>query len=86
MGLLVVLVFIGSINLMDIQQLFHLTVTNKALDLHLEPGVPPVLRIDGAASLYLPMRTLPFSREDVHAMIFSLFVKDRKTSSYEQRT
>ena len=73
---MVVSVFIGSINLMDIQQLFHLTVTNKASDLHLVPGVPPALRIDGA--LVYVSNASALSNEDVHAMIFSLLSQGQK--------
>ena len=61
---------------MDIQQLFHLTVTNKASDLHLVPGVPPALRIDGALVYVSNARAL--SNEDVHAMIFSLLSQGQK--------
>ncbi|MEK7559168.1 MAG: PilT/PilU family type 4a pilus ATPase [Patescibacteria group bacterium] len=55
---------------MDIQNLLHLTVTNKASDLHLIPGVPPALRIDGELRFISNMPAL--SVEDVHAMTFSL--------------
>lgn len=55
---------------MDIQSLLHLTVTNKASDLHLVPGVPPALRIDGELSFISNVHTLTV--DDVHAMTFSL--------------
>ena len=69
---------------MDIQQLLHLTVTNKASDLHLLPGVPPAIRIDGVLS-YVSNYTI-LTREAVQSMIFSLlnpiqrerFLKDKE--------
>ena len=64
---MVVLVFIGSIGSMDIQQLLHLTVTNKASDLHLLP-VPPAVRIDGALSYISNYPVL--TKEGAESMIF----------------
>ena len=69
---------------MDIQQLLHLTVTNKASDLHLLPGVPPAIRIDGVLSYVSNYPIL--TREAVQSMIFSLlnpiqrerFLKDKE--------
>ncbi len=55
---------------MDIQNLLHLTVTNKASDLHLIPGVPPAIRVDGEIRFVSNMPAL--SVEEVHAMCFSL--------------
>src|SRR3989338_716764 len=55
---------------MDIQQLLHLTVTNKASDLHLLPGVPPSIRID--VSLNYISNYPVLTKEDAESMIFSL--------------
>ncbi len=55
---------------MDIQELLHLTVTNKASDLHLLPGVPPVIRIDGVLSYLSNYPAL--TPDAVAAMVFSL--------------
>ena len=55
---------------MDIQQLLHLTVTNKASDLHLLPGVPPSIRIDGSLNYISNYPVL--TKEDAQSMIFSL--------------
>ncbi|OGH23662.1 MAG: type IV pili twitching motility protein PilT [Candidatus Levybacteria bacterium RIFCSPLOWO2_01_FULL_38_13] len=63
---------------MDIQNLLHLTVTNKASDLHLVPGSPPAMRVDG--SLNYLSNSPPLSKEEVETMIFSLinsFQKDK---------
>ncbi len=61
---------------MDIQHLLHLTVNSKASDLHLIPGVPPSLRIDGELSFVSD--ALPLSGEDTHSMIFSLLNQSQK--------
>ncbi len=55
---------------MDIQELLHLTVTNKASDLHLLPGVPPAIRIDGVLSYVSNYPIL--TKEAAQSMIFSL--------------
>lgn len=61
---------------MDIKQLLHLTVSNKASDLHLVPGVAPALRIDGVLTYMSNFH--PLSREDVYNMIFSLLNQGQK--------
>lgn len=61
---------------MDIQNLLHLTVNNKASDLHLVPGLPPALRIDGA--LTYVSNAPPLRPEDSHSMIFSLLSQGQK--------
>jgi len=61
---------------MDIQQLLHITVNNKASDLHLIPGVPPALRIDG--SLIYASNAPALSHEETHSMIFSLLNQSQK--------
>ncbi len=61
---------------MDIQNLLQLTVTNKASDLHLIPGVPPAVRIDGEIRFVSNMPAL--SVEEVHAMTFSLINQSQR--------
>ena len=63
---------------MDIQNLLHLTVTNKASDLHLVPGSPPAMRVDG--SLNYLSNSPPLSKEEVETMIFSLINSFQKDS------
>ncbi|MDZ4228200.1 MAG: type IV pilus twitching motility protein PilT [Candidatus Levybacteria bacterium] len=55
---------------MDIQELFKVTVKEKASDLHLLAGIPPTLRIDG----YLRYLTGygPLKPEEIEEMIYSL--------------
>ncbi|MBI2031794.1 MAG: type IV pilus twitching motility protein PilT [Candidatus Levybacteria bacterium] len=55
---------------MDIQQLLQLTITNKASDLHLLPGVHPAIRVDGALAYLTNFPVL--TRENVEMMVFSL--------------
>lgn len=61
---------------MDIQSLLHLTVSNKASDLHLVPGVPPALRIDGVLTYVNNSPAL--TPEQSHDMIFSLLKQSQK--------
>lgn len=61
---------------MNIQELLDLTVKNKASDLHLLPGIPPSIRIDGLLS---PVPNYPIlSKEDVEQMVFSVLVPEQK--------
>ncbi len=55
---------------MDIQDLLRLTVENKASDLHLIPGIPPALRIDGVLT-YLSNYSV-LTADVVSTMVFSL--------------
>lgn len=61
---------------MDLQQLLDLTVKNNASDLHLIPGIPPALRIDGALSYLGGLAVL--SPESVESMVFSLLTPEQK--------
>lgn len=61
---------------MDLQELLALTVKNNASDLHLMPGIPPVIRIDGELS-YLSTFSL-LSPESVHSMLFSLLTPQQR--------
>ncbi|HET9946781.1 MAG TPA: type IV pilus twitching motility protein PilT [Patescibacteria group bacterium] len=61
---------------MDLQELLSLTVKNNASDLHLMPGLPPVIRIDGALSYLASYSTM--SPESVESMVFSLLTPEQK--------
>lgn len=55
---------------MDLTQLLKLTVGLKASDLHLSPGMPPMVRIDGDL---VPLKDAsPLSAEDTQQMIYSV--------------
>jgi len=59
-----------------IEDLLEQVLKKKASDLHLQVGLPPVLRIDGALA---PMTNLePLNEETVEALIFSILDEDQK--------
>lgn len=65
---------------MDINELLAFSVSNKASDLHLSAGLPPIIRVDGE------MRRLnvdPLDHKQVHALIFSI-MNDRQRKDYEE--
>jgi twitching motility protein PilT len=66
---------------MDITQLLAFSVKNKASDLHLSAGLPPMIRIDGdIRRLNMP----PLPHKHVHAMIYDI-MNDRQRKEYEDR-
>ncbi len=61
---------------MELNQLLELSVKQKASDLHLSPGLPPMLRVDGDLS---PAKDLPaLSAEEVHQLIYSALDKKQQ--------
>jgi len=61
---------------MDIQELFSLTIKNRASDLHLMVGIPPTFRIDGQLRF---LTTYPALKAvDLETMIFSLLTPEQK--------
>lgn len=65
---------------MDIAQLLAFTVKNKASDLHLSAGLPPMIRIHG------DMRRLnveSLEHKDVHAMVYDI-MSDAQRKHYEE--
>lgn len=61
---------------MDIHELLDLTIKNNASDLHLMPGIPPALRIDG--SLRYLSNYNPLEANQISEMIFSLLSPEQK--------
>ena len=61
---------------MDIQELFKITIKEKASDLHLLAGIPPTLRVDG--SLRYLTEHAPLKPEEIEEMIFSLLTPAQK--------
>lgn len=61
---------------MDLQELLALTVKNNASDLHLLPGIPPVVRIDGALSYLSHFAQL--SPQSVDTMVYSILNPQQK--------
>lgn len=65
---------------MDINELLAFSVSNKASDLHLSAGLPPIIRVDGE------MRRLniePLDHKQVHSLIFSI-MNDHQRKDYEE--
>ena len=65
---------------MDITQLLAFSVKNKASDLHLSAGMPPLIRVDGdVRKINLP----ELSHKEVHGMIYDI-MNDRQRKDYEE--
>ena len=65
---------------MDITELLAFTVTNKASDLHLSAGMPPMIRVDGdVRRLDLPA----LDHTQVHDMVYDI-MNDRQRKDYEE--
>ena len=65
---------------MDINELLAFSVSNRASDLHLSAGLPPIIRVDGE------MRRLninELTHEEVHELIFSI-MNDKQRKEYEE--
>ena len=64
----------------DITQLLTFSVKNKASDLHLSAGVPPMIRVDGDVKrISMP----ELSHKDVHSMIYDI-MNDRQRKDFEE--
>jgi len=64
----------------DIAQLLAFAVKNKASDLHLSAGMPPMIRVDGDMKR-VNMPSL--SHKDVHSMVYDI-MNDKQRKSYEE--
>jgi twitching motility protein PilT len=65
---------------LDITELLAFSVKNKASDLHLSAGLPPVIRVDGEMrKLNVP----PLEHKEVHALIFEI-MNDKQRKEYEE--
>ena len=65
---------------MDISELLAFTVKNKASDLHLSSGLPPMIRVHGdVRRINLP----PLEHRDVHGMIYDI-MNDGQRKAYEE--
>jgi twitching motility protein PilT len=65
---------------MDISELLAFVVKNKASDLHLSAGLPPMIRVHGdIRRINLP----PMEHKDVHAMIYDI-MNDGQRKFYEE--
>jgi twitching motility protein PilT len=65
---------------MDISELLAFSVKNKASDLHLSSGLPPMIRVHGdVRRINLP----PLEHKDVHGMIYDI-MNDAQRKVYEE--
>jgi twitching motility protein PilT len=65
---------------MDISELLTFAVKNKASDLHLSSGLPPMIRVHGdVRRINLP----PMEHKDVHGMIYDI-MNDSQRKVYEE--
>ncbi len=65
---------------MDITELLAFGVKNKASDLHLSSGLPPMIRVHGdVRRINLP----PMEHKDVHAMVYDI-MNDNQRKHYEE--
>ena len=65
---------------MDITELLAFGVKNKASDLHLSAGLPPMIRVHGdVRRINLP----PMEHKDVHAMVYDI-MNDTQRKTYEE--
>ena len=64
---------------MEIKELLNLTKEKNASDLHLNVGIPPVIRINGKLTkLYFPELT----PEITHEMIYSILNEKQKSDFF----
>jgi twitching motility protein PilT len=64
---------------MDITELLAFSVKNKASDLHLSAGLPPIIRVNGdVRRINLPA----MEHKDVHAMVYDI-MSDLQRKQYE---
>ncbi|STR18806.1 Twitching mobility protein [Janthinobacterium lividum] len=65
---------------MDISELLAFSVGNKASDLHLSSGLPPMIRVNGdVRRLNVP----PLEHKEVHSMIYDI-MNDSQRKAYEE--
>lgn len=67
-----------------LQQLFEHTIANKASDLHLRVGVPPVIRVDGSLNFISSFNTL--TAQDIENMIVSIISETQRELLLENRS
>src|SRR5436190_7028572 len=70
----------GTKTPMDIAELLAFSVKNKASDLHLSAGLPPMIRVHGdVRRINLP----PLEHKDVHGMVYDI-MSDSQRKTYEE--
>jgi twitching motility protein PilT len=66
---------------MDIAELLAFSVKNKASDLHLSAGLPPMIRVDGDIRR---TNVPPLEHKEVHALVYDI-MNDKQRRDYEER-
>ncbi|TAL73140.1 MAG: type IV pilus twitching motility protein PilT [Rhodanobacter sp.] len=65
---------------MDIAELLAFSVKNKASDLHLSAGLPPMIRVDGdVRRINIP----PLEHKEVHSLVYDI-MSDKQRRDYEE--
>src|SRR3546814_15216152 len=65
---------------MDIAELLAFSVKNKASDLHLSAGLPPMIRVDGdVRRINIPA----MDHKQVHALVYDI-MSDKQHRDYEE--
>ena len=65
---------------MDISELLAFSVSNKASDLHLSSGLPPMIRVNGDVRR---LNVAPLEHKEVHNMIYDI-MNDHQRKAYEE--
>ncbi len=65
---------------MDLTQLLAFTIQNKASDLHLSAGSPPIIRVHGTLKR---IKADPLSSDDIRTMLYSVMTEDQR-AEYEK--
>ena len=65
---------------MDLTQLLAFTMQNKASDLHLSAGSPPIIRVHGTLKR---VKADPLSSDDIRTMLYSVMTEDQR-AEYEK--
>lgn len=65
---------------MDITELLAFGVKNKASDMHLSAGLPPMIRVDGEVRR---INVPPLEHKEVHALIYDI-MNDKQRKDYEE--
>ena len=66
---------------MDISELLAFVVKNKASDLHLSSGLPPMIRVHGDVRR---INVAALEHKDVHGMVYDI-MNDSQRKVYEDR-
>lgn len=65
---------------MEISELLNFSVNNKASDLHLSAGMPPMIRVDGEMrKINIP----PMEHKEIHGLIYDI-MNDKTRKEYEE--